>query len=86
MSGGCHIGAGVRLPGVMRERWLAHGGSVAPDSSLCASRGCHIAGVCGVDGFVVGLFSGFLCASGVALVAMCEWRLSHWGLCGVLAW
>ena len=56
------------------------------DSGACVSGGWHIGRGGGVVGFGIGLFSGFLCAAGTAVVVMCEWRLSHWGLCGVLVW
>ena len=60
------------LVDVMCEWRLAYCGVDAPDSPLCVSSGCHIGRGGGVGGFVVGLFSGFLCVAVVVLVTMCE--------------
>ena len=53
--------------------------AVVPDSSLCVSRGCHIAGVCGASGSGIGLFAGVRDVAGVVVAAMCERWLSYRG-------
>lgn len=59
----------ISVPALWR---LSHCGVDAQDSPLCVSGGCHIGRGGGVGGFVVGLFSGFLCVAGVVAAAMCE--------------
>ena len=90
VSGGCHIGGcvgcwpGDGTAGVAVFRGCCPlGASVA---WLCVGGGWHIGRGGGVGGVGIGLFSGFLCAAGTAVVVMCEWWLAHCGVDGVLVW